>query len=204
MFRRLLTVLALTATSLVGVTALPAHADRTFRGDGDDVVSVKATKTPGLITFTYEGESNFIVYTINPKGKKDDLLVNEIGSWTGTVLYNDPASFGNTGTAGLQIQAEGPWTATFKPVAKARCWCSATIRGEGTQVLKLNPTRGLRTMNATHNGKSNFIVYGYQSLTDYPDLLINKIGRYKGKVLLTQGTRLVTVHADGVWVLRRN
>ncbi|WP_156045923.1 hypothetical protein [Herbidospora cretacea] len=204
MFRRLLTVFLLTATSLVGVVALPAHADKTFRGEGDDVIRIKATRTPGLITFAHTGESNFIVHTINPKGKKNDLLVNEIGDWSGTVLYNASNSFADPGTAGLQIQADGPWTATFKPVSKARCWCSATIRGEGSQVLKLTPTRGLRTMNATHNGTSNFIVYGFQSLTDHPDLLINKIGKYRGKVLLTQGTRLVSVDADGVWVLRRN
>lgn len=197
--RRLLAVLVLIAAALT-VTGAPAHADRTFRGTGDQVLRIKATTRPGLIQFTHSGEANFIVHTVNSRGKKEELLVNEIGRYRGTVLYN---AYGGKRIVGLSIQADGPWRAVFKPVAKARCWCSATLRGSGDQVLKLSPTRGLRTMRATHDGEANFIVHAYDRIGRYGDLLINEIGRYRGKVLLPTGTRLVTVHADGTWTLVR-
>jgi hypothetical protein len=198
MLRRLLAVLTLAAAALATPTA--ANADTKFRGTGDEVIRIPATKKPGLIQFTHSGESNFIVETINPRGKTEELLVNEIGPYNGTVLFN---AYDSKGTVGLQIKADGAWTATFKPVSKARCWCAGTIRGTGDQVLKLSPTRGLRTLRATHKGESNFIVYGYTRLGTYGDLLFNEIGAYAGKVILSSGTRLVTVEADGAWTLSR-
>jgi hypothetical protein len=202
MLRRLLAVLTLSAVAFTtaGVSATAAYADKKYSGEGDEVLRIRATKTPGIIRFTHDGESNFIVYTVKANGKKDELLVNEIGPYNGSVLYN---AYSSKGTIGLEIKADGAWTATFKPISGARCWCSATLRGTGDQVLKLTPTRGIRTMRATHNGESNFIVYGYARIGSYPDLLINEIGTYKGKVLLPTGTRLVTVKADGSWTLIR-
>ncbi|GIH50625.1 hypothetical protein SAMN05421833_12825 [Microbispora rosea] len=199
MFRRMLAVLALTAAALT--TTAAAHADTTYRGEGDDVVRIHATKKPGLIRFTHDGESNFIVHTVDPRGRAGEYLVNEIGPYTGTVLYND---YGTRGTSGLEIKADGFWTATFLPLSKARCWCSATIRGTGDQVLKLSPTRGLHTVRGAYNGESNFIVHAHTRIGSYSDLLFNEIGRYRGKALLPVGTRLVTVHADGAWTLTRN
>ncbi|MEU6408269.1 hypothetical protein [Microbispora sp. NPDC046933] len=199
MFRRMLAVLALTTAALT--TPAAAHADTTYRSEGDDVVRIHATKKPGLIRFTHDGESNFIVHTVDPRGRAGEYLVNEIGPYEGTVLYND---YGTRGTSGLEIKADGSWTATFLPLTKARCWCSATIRGAGDQVLKLSPTRGLHTVRAAHNGESNFIVHAYTRIGSYGDLLLNEIGRYRGKALLPVATRLVTVHADGAWTLTRN
>jgi hypothetical protein len=200
----MLAVFALTAAALATPTA--AQADSRFHGKGDDVVRIHTTKTPGLLRLTHRGESNFIVHTVGPRGKTGELLVNEIGPYDGTVLYNDYGanSYGTRGTSGLAIRADGAWTATFMPLSKARCWCAATIRGRGDQVLKLSPTRGLRTMRAAHGGEANFIVHAYTRTGSYSDLLVNEIGRYKGKVLLPTGTRLVTVHADGPWTLTRN
>jgi len=199
MFLRMLAVFALTTAALT--TPATAHADTKFRGRGDDVVRIHTTKKPGIIRFTHNGESNFIVHTVDPRGKTSEYLVNVIGPYDGTVLYND---YGTKGTSGLAIKADGSWTATFMPLSKARCWCAATIRGRGDQVLKLSPTRGLRTMRAAHAGDANFIVHAYTRPGSFSDLLVNEIGRYKGKVLLPAGTRLVTVHADGPWTLTRS
>ncbi|MDP9841690.1 hypothetical protein [Streptosporangium lutulentum] len=199
MFKRALTVLVLAAATLTAGTAT-AHADKTYSGEGDQVVRISATKTPGLLEFSHNGESNFIVWAVNQRGKKQDLLANTIGPYKGTVLYNSTAG---SAIAALEIKADGAWTARFKPVTKARCWCAGTIRGEGDQVLKLSPTRGLRTVSAAHKGESNFIVFGYTRVGPYGDLLFNKIDAYKGNALLPTGTRLVTVKADGAWSLTR-
>jgi hypothetical protein len=199
------TALAVTDTArtshTVTDTARTAHADRTYRGDGDQVLRIRTTKAPGLIALTHNGEANFIVWTVTPAGKKDSLLVNEIGPYKGTVLYNDRAG---KGVAALEIKADGPWTAVFKPISKARCWCSATIRGAGDQVLKLSPTRGLRTARATHRGDGNFIVWSHTRVGEWGDLLFNQLDDYRGKALLPTGTRLIKITADGDWTLVRN
>lgn len=199
MLRRLFAILAVAGTALV-VPSTAAHADKTYRGQGDQVVRIRATKNPGLLKFTHDGESNFIVWAVNPAGKKDQLLTNEIGPYKGTVLYNDRRG---KGIAALEIKADGAWTATFQSLKKARCWCSATIRGTGDQVLKLSTSRALRTVAATHRGESNFIVWGYDEPGTFGDLLFNRIGDYRGKALLPGAVRLVTVKADGPWTLRR-
>jgi hypothetical protein len=54
-----------------------------------------------LIKVSSETNSNVIVYGFSPRGK--DLLVNEIGPYTGTV----PA---NRETFLIQVQIEDPWT----------------------------------------------------------------------------------------------
>lgn len=200
MIRRLLAVLALAVAAFVTAGTPAAYADKTYRGEGDEVIRIRTIKNPGLLKFTHDGESNVIVWAVDPRGKKQELLVNEIGPYKGTVLYN---AYRGRGLAALQITADGSWTATFRPISKARCWCAKTIRGEGDQVLKLSPTRGLRTVRATHKGESNFIVHAYPRVGSYGDLLFNEIGRYRGKTLLPTGTRLVTVKADGSWTLTR-
>lgn len=220
MFRRMLAVPAVLATLLAtllapvldtGLVSAPAAAaadrasqaaaaDRRYQGVGDDVIRVRVTRKPGLIRFTHDGDSNFIVRTLDRRGKVSEYLVNEIGEYDGTVLYN---GYGSREVAALSIRADGHWTATFMPVGKARCWCKGTIRGRGDQVLKLTPTRGLRTMRAVHTGGSNFIVHGHTRLGRFPELLVNEIGRYRGRVVLPTGTRLVTVKADGAWTLTR-
>ncbi|GAB2464433.1 hypothetical protein GCM10027187_35520 [Streptosporangium sandarakinum] len=203
MFKRVLAALVLAAATLTtgAVSAGTAHADTTYRGEGDEVVRVRLTKTPGLLQLRHDGEANFIVFTVTPAGKKEELLVNEIGPYSGTVLYNARAGMG---TAALEIKADGAWSAVFKPLSKARCWCTGTVHGTGDQVLKLSPTRGLRTVRSSFTGEGNFIVQSYTRPGSYGDLLFNQIGSYKGKALLPSGTRLVTVHADGSWSLTRN
>ncbi|NRQ33342.1 hypothetical protein HII36_16015 [Nonomuraea sp. NN258] len=198
MIRRLLGALALAAAFLL--VPGTAHADKTYRGQGDEVLRISSTSSPGLLQLSHDGESNFIVTSIDSAGKQGELLVNEIGRYRGTVLYNGDS---RKAVAGLQIKADGAWTAVFKPLTKARCWCSATVRGTGDQVLKLSATRGLRTVRATHAGESNFIVQSYTRPGSWGDLLFNEIGAYQGKAVLPAGTRLVSVKADGAWTLVR-
>ncbi|WP_406674062.1 hypothetical protein WBK31_39460 [Nonomuraea sp. N2-4H] len=199
MLLRSLTVLALAFVTLLAPSA--AHADKTYSGFGDQVLRIRPAKSAGLLTLKHTGESNFIVTTVNSSGKQEELLVNEIGPYKGTVLYNGDGT--TKSIAAIQIKADGAWSAVFKPLSKARCWCSATIRGTGDQVLKLSPTRGLRTVTATHSGESNFIVHSHTRPGRWGDLLFNEIGTYRGKTLLPAGTRLVVVKADGSWTLKR-
>jgi hypothetical protein len=83
-----------TATS---VFAAPAF-DTTYEATGDDVVQFAGTGD--RLAVTHDGESNFVVYAY---GAGRDLLVNEIGAYTGTLRLPD-------GTVVLSVNADGRWT----------------------------------------------------------------------------------------------
>lgn len=80
------------------INVLAADKNRS-QGHGDDVVYVdKGSKT----AFSHNGEDNFAVFGVAEDGR--DLLINEIGSYHGTVGLNTPEI--------LIITADGDWTIT--------------------------------------------------------------------------------------------
>jgi hypothetical protein len=71
-------------------------------GQGDSVIVLSRFKnTAGTATLTHDGSSNFYIWAWNDTDR--DLLVNEIGSYSGTV----PVS---AGFATWEIGADGKWT----------------------------------------------------------------------------------------------
>jgi hypothetical protein len=62
----------------------------------------------GLAVFrlAHQGNRNFIVYLLDQNGRRVDLLVNEIGSSSGSKAVQIPRD----GTYLLQVEADGPWT----------------------------------------------------------------------------------------------
>lgn len=69
---------------------------------GDDVVFLNATDAKKL-SITNDGESNFSIWAFG--SSKSDLLVNEIGSYSGTVA--------NKGYSLLVVNSEGTWSVTW-------------------------------------------------------------------------------------------
>ena len=70
---------------------------------GDDVRYIDETSLT-TVTATNSGDSNFIIWGI---GMTDvDLLVNEIGDYSGTVVWSQPQSF-------LIVTSEGNWTVSW-------------------------------------------------------------------------------------------
>lgn len=74
----------------------------TWTGKGDNLVVIQSGAFAGLdsVKITNSGESNFVVTAY---GETMDLLVNEIGSYSGELLM--PA-----GTVLFEIQSDGTWT----------------------------------------------------------------------------------------------
>ena len=62
----------------------------------------------GLAVFrmAHQGNRNFIVWLLDSNGRRVDLLVNEIGSFSGSKAVQIPRD----GTYLLQVQADGPWS----------------------------------------------------------------------------------------------
>ena len=76
--------------------------------------------------------------------------------------------------------------------------------GTGSDVLRLTaPSKAPHRLTLRHSGEYNFIVWALDNRGHYRGLLVNKIGSYKGRVVLPAGTRYVTITADGAWTITR-
>lgn len=202
--RTLVGLAALAGAFLVSApaTAEAAHTSATtYRGEGDDVVSIPVTSTPSIVKSTHQGESNFIVWALSTSGKQVDLVANAIGDHKGTRAFN--VSRANK-VRSLEVTADGSWTLQVLPISKARYW-AISAKGAGADVLRLTaPSRAARRMTIRHSGESNFIVWALDNRGRYTKLLANRIGDYRGRVLLPAGTRYATIEADGAWTIARS
>ncbi len=75
----------------------------TYQGSGDDVILFAGSGS--RMTLTHEGESNFAVIGWSESGR--DLLVNEIGLYSGTVRLD-------SGTILFTVTADGAWSMTVE------------------------------------------------------------------------------------------
>lgn len=175
---------------------------RTYKGNGDAVINI--TKPDGIssvaaVQSSYSGDSNFIVWGLDSNYENTDLLVNAIGSYTGTALL-DESDWGNR-TTQLEITAEGPWTITVKSTKVLPAYgAGQAVSGKGDTVFRYTGANSTRQL--THSGSRNFIVWSYANVKDQMDrLLVNHTGRYSGRVTYP-GPRLVEVTADGSWTIK--
>lgn len=75
--------------------------DKTITGVGDEVLLY--TGSSGTAHITHTGKSNFVVTTYSSDGTDyDDLLVNEIGTYSGNQPFAD-------GPELIQVEADGNW-----------------------------------------------------------------------------------------------
>jgi hypothetical protein len=83
--------------------------DDGVEGTGDDVVLV--TTSPQTVALHHSGERNFAIWFHDGLGGGSDLLVNDIGSFDGTVPLRSPTGDGAV-MGVLEITADGPWSVT--------------------------------------------------------------------------------------------
>ncbi len=85
-----------------------------FSGSGDGISTVLDLKAGTIpVTLTHFGNSNFIVYVMNASGQDNELLVNEIGNYSGSVALRVQSGGILNLPPGLHIiavQADGSWT----------------------------------------------------------------------------------------------
>ncbi|HEU0206561.1 MAG TPA: DUF4190 domain-containing protein [Pseudolysinimonas sp.] len=183
-----------TPTTTPTATVAPVPADVVLSGHGDAVITASAldgADEPGVATFTHDGSSNFAVWSLDANANQLDLLVNMIGPYSGTVLFDKQST---QHTESLQITADGNWTVTLHSLRALRSFDATGTTGHGDDVLIYRGNAGAATL--THDGSSNFAVWTYG---DQTTLVVNEIGAYNGTVRWTKGPELVTVTADGTW-----
>jgi hypothetical protein len=176
-----------------------APAVEQYSGAGASVVTLTASD-PRVITIAHTGDSNFAVFSVDARGQDLDLLVNEIGSFSGML----PLNFldGDEARA-LRIEADGEWSVTSAPLSAAPVWeGSAPFSAEGPAVVRVaGAAEGLTPVTLTHEGESNFAVLAHG---DGRSLLVNEIGVYTGETLLPAGTLILQVEADGPWSIAKS
>jgi hypothetical protein len=169
-----------------------------YSGVGDSILPI--TKPAGaavaaIVTLTHQGGSNFAVWSLDSAMGHNDLLVNTIGNYTGTVLIDKSSS---EQSVSLEITADGPWTVRVASVQSATAWDgTAPLAGAGDSVIIYKGKAGAAAV--THDGASNFAIWGYGSRSD---LLINEIGPYTGTVRWMAGPAIFTVTAEGNWTVK--
>lgn len=179
----------------------PAEANRRLSGTGADVIngSIPGDKLAIARIEHTGGESNFQVWAVDDKGEKADLLVNEIGEYSGTVDIN----FGYTPPLrGIDINADGDWSIVILPADWARDLGTSGGQGTGDEVVDASRLAGA-TVRLTHDGESNFQIWAYDADGDTIDLIVNEIGAYEGTHRVPNDTVWFEVTADGNWTVTR-
>ena len=120
-----------------------------------------------------------------------DLLVNEIGSYQGTVQEEEE------GASFLEITAGGSWRIEANTVDQAPTF-DESATGLGDSVVLVTGDSGIADI--THAGDSNFAVLTYPLAGRRRDLLVNEIGNYAGSVRFP-GPALIEITANGDWTI---
>lgn len=152
-------------------TATPPPQPITLSGTGQTATEeFSLAAGVWVATFSHSGQRNFIVKSYDTKGE-EDLLVNEIGVWSGQVAVPGNNKYR------LDVQAGGAWTVTFAPIGISD---SPSLSGTGSVVGGLfKASGGPKTYAFSHNGRSNFIVH--LACDKGSDLLVqNTIGAVSG------------------------
>ncbi|RNE66829.1 TM2 domain-containing protein [Cryobacterium tepidiphilum] len=166
----------------------------TETGTGDNIVSLPAGATAGIVTATHTGSSNFSMSILDASNASTgELLVNTIGDYSGTTIYGINA-FGEGKT--IQITADGAWKLNIAPISSAPALASS---GAGDAVYLYDGDAA--KLAASHDGDGNFVVMEETGEAFSMGLLVNEIGAYSGTVPLSAGPSVIAVQADGNWTL---
>jgi hypothetical protein len=169
----------------------------TVSGNGNDVINFRIPgDVPAVLDLTHDGSSNFIVWSLDSSFSMIDLLVNEIGSYQGRRMVHGGWFSAPELVRHLDIDADGAWSITARPMSATRSMTSS-LNGTGDDIVTYDGSAP--TLTSTHNGTSNYIVWGYESNGSIAGLIVNEIGAYSGTDVIPAGTRIFDVSADGNW-----
>ena len=166
--------------------------EQTVSGSGDDVVTIP-TSFPCVMDITNSGSSNFAVWTLDSSGNSVDLLINEIGSYDGTVT--DYLHY--TNASSLEVKSSGSWTITFRPLSSIEpATNGGTYSGDGVVLIDES---SISKVHFSNSGSSNFVVHAIGTKT--AKLLVNEIGDYDGTVVWNNPQAFFIVNSSGDWTI---
>lgn len=179
------------------VTFTPAPEPITLTGSGDSIVDIEKWDSVALFKATYTGGSNFAITNYGAGNEYIDLLVNTIGSYSGSQLID---IYDNDHTVRFEIKASGPWEIQILPISRLRrADIPGVVQGIGDDVVALEGNATPDILNADASQASgNFAVWAL-SLDLGFDLVFNEIAPYTGTALTSDSTFLLQIKAEGPW-----
>lgn len=160
-------------------------------GTGDYVAQGLQVTNYACLSITHNGSSNFTIKSYNNDKGGSDLLVNEIGNYSGTVLIAE------SGNYDIEIHADGNWQINAFKIDNTD---GAYFSGHGDAVTSVFLADGYNWKITNNNADSNFVVRIYYPETGERDLLINEIGNYTGIVRSDRkGSVFFEITSNGDW-----
>jgi hypothetical protein len=165
-------------------------------GDASPTFSIPED-VAAIAEITHDGEGSFAVRALGADDIQQ-LLISTTGAYHGTVLFDESEG---VHSEAMQIEGDGAWTATIRPVPEARRWDqSGSLSGAGDDVILLEPaTSGRKSVTIAYRGQSRFIVVSYASPGG--GTLVDAVGSYVGVSVLDEGTFVLEIRAQGEWSL---
>jgi hypothetical protein len=194
----LITAITLTISIVFQTFAL---ASDVYSGSGDQIIDLKSTKKTLIVKLTHLGSSNFAVWAKDKNAENIDLLVNEVGNYSGnTLVYPNGQTL-----RFLEVTADGNWAAEVASLSSARKWSKKLIEGTGDDVIQLNkPLSASTKFKLSYTGEDNFAVWTFDKNGKRLDLKANEIGTYTGTKFLGKSVKYIAIVANGgVWSIQR-
>ena len=145
-------------------------------------------------------------------GEREDLIVNEIGSYYGRMIVGVYFGYSDVkpGRYLLEVTAGGSWDVNIEqPNPSTASNLLRSYSGSGADVpqpFNLESGKGAVRFDMHHSGSSNFAIWLYNKNGDREELLVNEIGEYDGSVLVSvggyeasAGIHYISIEADGNW-----
>jgi hypothetical protein len=170
-----------------------------FSGSGQKAVEdVDMIGGVTIVDASHDGESNFQVEFVPSEGDFNELFVNEIGQWEGSV-----ANLIDADTYIIDVTADGDWELTVRqPRPTSGDALSQSASGEGAEVVGPYEFDGTHIATGSHDGESNFQVEVLPIEGSFAELVFNEIGEFEGETTFSHdGLGYVDVNADGAWDL---
>jgi hypothetical protein len=166
-------------------------------GSGKKVVKFTIPDgSAGIAAITYSGTKAFTVSSIAADGSVNGRVLSTTGPYKGSVLFDLV-----THSAGFLVETRGAWRIVVKPTSSARTWDGVTVlKGLGDDVIQVAPPPTAQTtVGVTNAGKKRFAITAFG--TDGQLVLVDQVGKFKGIVQLPAGAYIVSINANGAWVL---
>lgn len=170
-----------------------------FSGTGDKIITgVDLPEGLYKISLSHTGESNFIVVPYHGTGDRESSWSNEIGNYSGSVVFNEALNNGY-----LEVNADGNWTISIQEVSGT---CTSNFSGTGDYVSNFfTLPAGIQVVKMNYVGNSNFIVCVYDDTGRRYSSLANEIDSYSGEVIFNRASPdrkyCIEVVGEGSWTI---
>jgi hypothetical protein len=173
----------------------------THRGSGSAVFNIRwPASQPAILTYSEASPDEFELTGFDATNHQTDLSVLNFGPAAGTVGLN--FSFG-PGTTKIQIQSQGSWSVTIRPLARAPAFNrSVSGAGEGVVIYVGRATRIGITNNPPQPSFEGLDVTGYFNDGDFDIVISRSHGSGTSFGVVPDGPVVLTVEATGAWSIR--